>query len=708
MESDNNMYEQFNDINQEELEEGKNFENKEELIQGNINNEGYDEEEIFLGNDDEQLNYQQEYDLGDLHNINTDYNDLQNINNQKMNSKNINENNEFFQESKKNINESNKFVVSENNLPQKKHNNEINSDKLEKLREEINNISDSELDEPKNPSSFKNIESINNQNINNVNKHNLISDTQSNNNRFLHDLEEENKILKEEISNKEEIIKAKEKLNKEYLNLLSVFKDKIAQNDLYQKNTKNHIDDLNKKLNEKDLIINEYKKRNNIIEKNFKSMPEKYIQQINDLRKNFEEKEKKNEEIYNQKEKKLINDFMEEINKYTNDYQNLKIENEKLKYDLYNHKTENKNLNNKISELQYENKDLTDKKNKEINKLKEKISFIEKDLNNKDLQMKNNINNSDNNIQKFKKENNILIQQINQLNEKNKNYILEIMEYKHNMEMMNDIIAKNEIELKNKDSIIDQLGIHINEMNEEIDEKINDLQIYEENNQKEIIDYTNKIEELLKDKKVLEIQNSELSKNLDMANNILKEYNEILMNNKNIENKLNIEQEDKNNIIEKYKDKIQKIKIKYINLKKENNKMKDYINKIKNGNNNNNYSNFLSHNNYQVKSLYNSRIHDDNFVKNKLNIDDLTNVNNYMNKTMFNINFDTSEAINGNQIINNTYNSYNNKINLKENNSRLFKSVRLDDNHKKNNEIINEFRDFLKKMDEKLEIGKNK
>ena len=708
MESDNNMYEQFNDINQEELEEGKNFENKEELIQGNINNEGYDEEEIFLGNDDEQLNYQQEYDLGDLHNINTDYNDLQNINNQKMNSKNINENNEFFQESGKNINESNKFVVSENNLPQKKHNNEINSDKLEKLREEINNISDSELDEPKNPSSFKNIESINNQNINNVNKHNLISDTQSNNNRFLHDLEEENKILKEEISNKEEIIKAKEKLNKEYLNLLSVFKDKIAQNDLYQKNTKNHIDDLNKKLNEKDLIINEYKKRNNIIEKNFKSMPEKYIQQINDLRKNFEEKEKKNEEIYNQKEKKLINDFMEEINKYTNDYQNLKIENEKLKYDLYNHKTENKNLNNKISELQYENKDLTDKKNKEINKLKEKISFIEKDLNNKDLQMKNNINNSDNNIQKFKKENNILIQQINQLNEKNKNYILEIMEYKHNMEMMNNIIAKNEIELKNKDSIIDQLGIQINEMNEEIDEKINDLQIYEENNQKEIIDYTNKIEELLKDKKVLEIQNSELSKNLDMANNILKEYNEILMNNKNIENKLNIEQEDKNNIIEKYKDKIQKIKIKYINLKKENNKMKDYINKIKNGNNNNNYSNFLSHNNYQVKSLYNSRIHDDNFVKNKLNIDDLTNVNNYMNKTMFNINFDTGEAINGNQIINNTYNSYNNKINLKENNSRLFKSARLDDNHKKNNKIINEFRDFLKKMDEKLEIGKNK
>ena len=215
MESDNNMYEQFNDINQEELEEGKNFENKEELIQGNINNEGYDEEEIFLGNDDEQLNYQQEYDLGDLHNINTDYNDLQNINNQKMNSKNINENNEFFQESGKNINESNKFVVSENNLPQKKHNNEINSDKLEKLREEINNISDSELDEPKSPSSFKNIESINNQNINNVNKHNLISDTQSNNNRFLHDLEEENKKLKEEISKKEKIIKAKEKLNKE-------------------------------------------------------------------------------------------------------------------------------------------------------------------------------------------------------------------------------------------------------------------------------------------------------------------------------------------------------------------------------------------------------------------------------------------------------------------------------------------------------------
>ena len=54
-------------------------------------------------------------------------------------------------------------------------------------------------------------------------------------NKSLNDLEEENKYLKSEISKKNSIIKSKEDLNKEYQNLLSVFKDKLAQSEHYYK-----------------------------------------------------------------------------------------------------------------------------------------------------------------------------------------------------------------------------------------------------------------------------------------------------------------------------------------------------------------------------------------------------------------------------------------------------------------------------------------
>ena len=333
-------------------------------------------------------------------------------------------------------------------------------------------------------------------------------------------------------------------------------------------------------------------------------------------------------------------------------------------------------------------------------------------MNEKNLKLKNDINKSNNNIQKFKKENNTLIQQIKQLNEKNNNYIYEIMEHKHNMEMLNNLIAQNEIELKNKDSVIEQLGNQINEINAEIDERMNDFQIHEENNQKEIMDYSNKIKELLKEKNILEMQNEELSKNLAAANDTLKEYNDLIMNKyKNIEKELISEQEDKNKIIEKCNAKIQKIKIKYINLKKENNKLKEIIYKV----NKDKFNNNILTNNNISKSQYNSIISNDNFLRNRLNKEDLTNVDNHMNKTMFDINYDINEAINGNSIINrnnnymkenifnNTLNSGINKINLNENKNYIIQRDRFSNSLNKNNEMIKEFKDFLKKMDEKIE-----
>ena len=406
---------------------------------------------------------------------------------------------------------------------------------------------------------------------------------------------------------------------------------------------------------------------------------------------------------------------MEEINRNTKNNENLKIENEKLKYDYFNQKTEMSKLNNRISELEYENKENIEKKNREINKLKEQLSNMENELNDKDLQIKNSITKTDNNIQKFKNENNSLIQQINELNQKNKDCILEIMEHKHNLEMMNNDMTQNELALKNKDSIIEQLRSQINEMNSEIDEKMNDLQLYEENNQKERDDYNSKIEELLQIKNDLEKENSELSHNLSVANDMLKDYNDVIINKyKVMEDELNKEQQARNNLEQKYKEKIQSLKIKNSNLQQENNKLKDLIFKNKKDMPHN-FQRFYTSNNLINRSNYNVKENTNNNIRNKINIRDLADVDSHINRTMFDMNTDLNKDLylNKNKSKNyiqpepytNTFNTYNKGSYLRINNS---KNDILDNSISSQNKIINDFKSLLNKIDEKLEIGKNK
>ena len=139
--------------------------------------------------------------------------------------------------------------------------------------------------------------------------------------------------------------------------------------------------------------------------------------------------------------------------------------------------------------------------------------------------------------------------------------------------------------------------------------------------------------------------------------------------------------------------------------------MKEIIYKV----NKDKFNNNILTNNNISKSQYNSIISNNNFLRNKLNTDDLTNADNHMNKTMFDINYDINEAINGNSIINrnnnymkenifnNNLNSGINKINLNENKNYIIQSDRFSNSLNKNNEMIKEFKDFLKKMDEKIE-----
>ena len=757
MEDSNNLNEPFDDMNQEEME-GEEYPDEDQLNQENDNNEhgeeGEGEEEML--SPDKQINDQNELDINN-HQKENNHNEINNINhNEKEGDDKIihfpneneilhkDENEEYFHENENNIN-LNEDNPIENIQSQGQMQEDINQAKLKQLKEEIENITDSDIDDPKYTPYNKNQNLNNNNNINNINNNmNYINNIPNNNNedqnmnsplmymennnnllnKAIHDLEVENSYLKTELDKKDEIIISKESLNKEYQNLLSVFKDKLSQSEQYYKTCKSQIEDLEKQLKEKDKIILDYKKRNNMIENNIKNIPE-YTEEIKDIQKKYEEMEKQNQEKYNEKEKKLIKDFMDEINRKTKNNEDLRIENEKLKYDSYNQKAEISGLNNKISEIRYENKDILEKNSREISKLKDQLASMEKELNDKDMQIKNIMVKNDNNLKKLKNENNSLIQKINEYSQKNKNCILELMENKHNIEMMKNDLTQRELALKNKDSIIEQLHNQINEMNSEINEKMNDLQIYEENNQREFDDYNNKIQELIQEKNFLEMQNNELSQSLANANNTLREYNDVIINKyKVLEDELYKEKQNNLNLQQKYKDKIETLKIKYNNLKQENNKLKE-INSQEINDKPINYNNINKKNN--TKKYYNTNYNKNiDFIKQK-DIRDLIDVDNHINKTMFNIKSDfgrpTNKIRNYNKyennyikdnnltqqdIMRNTTSSYYDPNNKKMKISYTNTNIRndIDESQKKQKSIINDFKSLLKKMDEKIENQK--
>ena len=727
-EINNNIHDEgFDEMNQEEIE-GEEYADDDEInIENNIKeeeqNNKLEEDNLIKRSMENSQNESDNINKNNLYQLDENNPEKQYLKDNQKEFKKFN-NNEDFKDNENN-NNFNPNIPSEKKVQgeMKMEDFGINKEKLQQLKEEIENITDSDIADSKYTPFNKNLE-INNRNKNkikyiknldmdSINLQAKIKYLENENNilkKSMNDLLSKNKSLKIEIIKKNDIIKSKESLNKEFQNLLSSFKDKLSQIDFHYKSFQKQIEDLKNQLKEKDKIILDYKNKNNIITNKMKNIP-KYNEQIKEIQKKYEEKEKQSKEKYNEKEKILIKDFMDEINESTKNSEKIKVENEKLKYDLDNLNLEKYNLKNKISEIEYEKNDIIDKNEKEMKKLKEKITFLQKELSDRDLKIKNDLSKSDNNLKKFKNENNSLIQKINDLKQQNKEYILEIMEMKHFIEMKNNEFIQNEYVLKNKDSIIQQLRNQINEMNLEIDEKMNDLQIYEKNNQKEIGDYNNRIQELIQEKNELEIHNKELSDNLTTANGTLKEYNDIvIIRYKDLEEQLYKEKQKQKILEEKYKEKIESLKTKFNYLQKENNKLREMNLQLKK-----NKSQFN-------KNLFTNkkRLNNNNIRKN-IKKKDIGDVDEHINKTMFNATLnqpfnenkffyqsDTNFFKNSNftqpNFFSNSRNILNRKQNLKRNNVPNNKINILYERNKQEN-LINEFKALLNQIDKKLEIS---
>ena len=148
-------------------------------------------------------------------------------------------------------------------------------------------------------------------------------------------------------------------------------------------------------------------------------------------------------------------------------------------------------------------------------------------------------NRYENQINSIKNENMNLLNEINMLKESKKEYDGEEMNYLNDIEVLTNEINNDKNIIDEKNNIIEQLKMEIGEIENEILEKDKELNEYEENKSNEINDCTAKIEQLVKEKMLLEEQNEELAKNLSIANENLKQLNDLVVDKySNMENEL--------------------------------------------------------------------------------------------------------------------------------------------------------------------------
>ena len=173
------------------------------------------------------------------------------------------------------------------------------------------------------------------------------------------------KNYKTEYLKLQEAYKAKESISREFQQVINESSNKFnkleEKNSLYKKENESLKEKIAKL--EKELQDERNKIKKNI--ENYKSI-EIYQKQIKDMENEYSEKEKKLNQKYLDKNNKIKDDLMSEITKLTRQIDELKIENEKIKYDHSNQKIEIDTLQGKIDDKDFEHQSQLSKKEKEL------------------------------------------------------------------------------------------------------------------------------------------------------------------------------------------------------------------------------------------------------------------------------------------------------------------------------------------------------
>ena len=545
---------------------------------------------------------------------------------------------------------------------------DFNNIVIDKTNKEYNNINEPNIVSMSSMSNSKYHNFENDKNINiNIPKDNYFQ------NKNILDLQNENELLKQELLKKSETIRAKDELISEFQNIYKDLKSRFEQYESKNTQLKQQI-----KYLENQLLNNQYISKNNLNEISNKEMSEKTIalfkQQISDLESDYNNKTKKLLEKFKEKENKIKQDNTEEISRLNKNIENIRQENSKLKTEISNNKVEIDSLKAKLESKDYEKNTYLKKKKKEILKLKERISEQDREIEYKEKELKQRINKLEDQISLMKQENNNLINKVSEGKEKFNEYEIEITDQKNIINRLNNELNQINLSVQNKDALIEQLKNQIEELNDLLIQSEEDLKLFEENKQQEFKEYSDQIENIIDENNLLKAQNKELTENLSLANENMKQLNELISDKyADVEAELLRQTSHKENLEKKYKDIFKHMKNKQNLLNQENHKLKEFIN----------------NNNNQEEQL-------DNLGDNDIKINN--NVQNFNNNNNDNINFQSPIMNNINE--NNNINMFNNS----NSNYNINQPTYIDTKEERQKRTLNNFKMLLDKMDEKIEI----
>ena len=324
------------------------------------------------------------------------------------------------------INFQDKQLNTDDNILNQNITNEINP--RENLEVDSDNMTNSDINDsrymPKGnypPIDDQNPDIDDNININNINNYipknqnkmqiqSQIMNIENDNMIFEQDIEQiqnENSQLQAQIIELKKKLDKKEGLNNQFKSLPNAFNQRFAEyekrNELLQKN----INDLEAQLKNKEIELAESLKDKNKSEIAIKSAGI-YKQYMDELQKDFKEKTNKLNQKYIEKESNLKSEYVDEINRKMQKVEELRIENEKLKYDINNFKINRQTLNHQLEEKDFSANSNLNQKEKEIQYLNEKINDYEQKSEQKKLMYKENLSEFESQLNEIKQENNEL------------------------------------------------------------------------------------------------------------------------------------------------------------------------------------------------------------------------------------------------------------------------------------------------------------
>ena len=425
--------------------------------------------------------------------------------------------NEYKQKYKNEIKLREDLIASTNN----------NKDDIEKYKSEINDLKKGNKD-------LINEIKEKNDKIDELNKKN--NNIKKEYEEEINNLKEDNKDLIKENKNKDKEIvilsNNKKEINMKLKNIINEYEEEIRNTNEKNKNI----------LQEKDVLYNELNKKYNDMNKKYIDINKKY-NEINDKYDNVNDKYKdiinRNSDIndknnlLNEKYKeanKKYNDIYEKYNETNENYNELNKEyNELNKKYKENYKNLNditqkyNNINSKYIELNDKYNE-TNKKYKEANKKYNEINEKYISLNKKYEDTRDHVVELQMEKDKYKKEEIIRKEEYDSIREK----YISLIESKS---------KENKIYEKNKNRIL-ELEKEINKKNGKLLERQKEI----DKNQEDIINFQNEVNQLQNEIKELEEEIDKLNNKINTQNDLIKEYKEIIDNDKskNTENEKEI------------------------------------------------------------------------------------------------------------------------------------------------------------------------